>query len=438
MSGFLCSMVGATFATAGRTAKTITTVGNAQVDTAQSKFGGSSALFDGTGDYLSIATNTDFGFGTGDFTIEGWFYKTTATTQWFIDTRTTTTQNSVAIQSNGSGSLRLFVNGSFVLTSSNTHTNNAWNHLAISRASGVTRFFINGVVSTNTYTDTTDYGATKPLVLGAQFNGTTAFNGYIDEFRVSNTARYTSAFTPSTTPFQNDSNTLLLIHADGTDASTVFTDDVGVRSPKGISAIGNTKVSTAQSKFGGASALFDGNGDYLSVATSADLTFAGNFTIECWYRTPDTTAALMPFWNTADHLFYIGQDGGPKYAVFQGGNNRLLSSVISISNNTWYHVAFVRNGSTLTAYHNGTSVGSVTYTTTVTTGNPNTLGQYTSFFWPGSAGSGYIDEFRISTTARYTAGFTAPTAAFTNDADTVLLIHADGTNNSTVFTDDNS
>jgi len=209
-----------------RTAKTITVNGNAAISATQSKFGGKSIALDGTGDYLSIATNTDFGFGTGDFTIEGWFYKTTTTTQWFIDTRTTTTQTSVAIQSNGAGSLRLFVNGALVLTNSINYNNNAWNHLAISRASGVTRFFINGVVSTTTYTDATNYGTTKPLVVGAQFNGTTAFNGYIDEIRVTKgVGRYTTTFTAPAAAFTNDTNTVLLIHGD-----TDISDDPGAGS----------------------------------------------------------------------------------------------------------------------------------------------------------------------------------------------------------------
>jgi hypothetical protein len=208
-----------------RTAKTVTANGNAQVSTAQNKFGSASALFDGTGDYLSVATSTDFGFGTGDFTIEGWFYKTSATSQWIFDTRTTTPQVSVAVQSQSNGTIRLLVSGSFVVTSSNSHSTNAWNHLAISRASGVTRLFINGVVSTNTYSDTNNYGATKPLVIGAQFNGTTAYIGYIDDFRVSNTARYTATFTAPTAAFVNDTNTVLLLHCEGANASTSFPDD---------------------------------------------------------------------------------------------------------------------------------------------------------------------------------------------------------------------
>ena len=192
------------------TPKTITANGQSAVSSAQSKYGSQSIVLDGEGDYLSIASNPDFGFGTGDFTIEGWFYKTAVSTQYLFDTRSTLNENSIAVQSNGAGTLRLFVNGAFVLTSSNAHTNNAWNHLAISRASGVTRFFINGVVSTNTYTDTTDYGTAKPFVIGAQYNGTTAYNGYIDEFRVTKgLARYTANFTPPN--MHNDSTTVLLI-----------------------------------------------------------------------------------------------------------------------------------------------------------------------------------------------------------------------------------
>ncbi len=205
------------------------------------------------------------------------------------------------------------------------------------------------------------------------------------------------------------------------------------RTAKTVTANGNAQIDTAQSKFGGAAGLFDGTGDYLSIATTSDFTFTGDFTIEFFWRVADTTAALIPFFNTSTHLFYIGQDSGAKYAVFQGGSNRLLSSVLSVSNNTWYHCAFVRSGSTLKAYHNGTEVGSVTHTTTVTTGNPNTIGSYSTYYL-----NGHLDEFRISSNARYTTGFTPSTAPFVNDENTLLLLHMDGTDGSTTFTDDNS
>ena len=132
-------------------------------------------------------------------------------------------------------------------------------------------------------------------------------------------------------------------------SSTVQAEAEVIRRKVGVSAIGNAQVDTAQSYFGGASALFDGTGDYLSLASSDRLTIEGDFTLEFWWRVTNTGAALIPFFNTSTHLFYIGQDSGTKYAVFQGGTNRLLSSALSVSNNTWYHAAFVRSGTTLKA-----------------------------------------------------------------------------------------
>ena len=209
-----------------RAGKTVYAQGDAKLSVAQKKFGTSSLVLDGTGDYVSHPSIADFGFGTGDFTIEGWFYKTAALSQILVDTRTTSNQNSIMVQSNSANNLRLFVNGVFVLTSSNAHTLNAWNHLAISRASGVTRFFINGVVSTNTYVDATDYGTTKPLILGASFVGLTSFTGYVDDFKISKgVARYTTTFTPSTSALTGDLSTVLLLHFNGANNSTTFIDD---------------------------------------------------------------------------------------------------------------------------------------------------------------------------------------------------------------------
>jgi hypothetical protein len=375
--------------TISRLPKTITVNGNAAVSATQSKFGGSSIAFDGTGDYLSLATDTDYGFGTGDFTIEGWFYKPAATTQYLFDTRTTLTENSVTVQSQGNGTLRLFVNGTFVLTSSNTHTNNAWNHLAISRASGVTRFFINGVVSTNTYTDTTNYGTTKPLVVGAQYNGTTAFAGYIDDFRVSNTARYTSTFTPTTTAFVDDFNTKLLVNGNST-----IVDDA-------------------------------------SYGTATD------FTIEGWiYPTAGSVyRTLFDFRSAAiEKSIYLGINTSNQVYLYVNGVITITTAA-TVSLSAWTHVALVRHNASTKIYLNGTQSGSswgdiTSYGTT----NPLRIGADYS----GAYGfTGYIDDVKISKgVARYTTTFTAPTTALTSDTDTVLLLHFNGTNNSTTFIDD--
>jgi hypothetical protein len=357
----------------------------------------------------------------------------------------------VAVQSQSNGTIRLLVSGAFVVTSSNSHTNNAWNHLAISRASGVTRLFINGVVSTNTYTDTNDYGSTKPIVIGAQFNGTTAYIGYVDDFRVTKgLARYTTTFTPSTTAFVNDTNTVLLLHCNGTNTSTAFPDDGGVRSQNGISAFGNAQISTAQSKFGSASALFDGTGDRLNVANN-DLLYWNTqpYTVEYWCRVtafaasqpfddPTVTGNMDPA-SDADYWSFGPDNSGNLTFKYYNGASVTVKDTDTMALNTWYHCAAVITSNTIKIYLDGVEKASAAISGTPQFGTGYGglnigWGRSTS----GRSYNGYLDEIRISNSARYTSGFTAPTAAFTNDGNTVLLIHANGTNGSQTFTDDNA
>src|SRR3990167_7227024 len=88
-----------------------------------------------------------------------------------------------------------------------------------------------------------------------------------------------------------DANVTLLLHCDGTDASTTFTDNS--ISSHVTTANGNAQIDTAQSKFGGASGLFDGTGDYLSVPNSDDWDFGtGDFTVDMWLRFNDITQSF--------------------------------------------------------------------------------------------------------------------------------------------------
>jgi hypothetical protein len=277
-----------------RAKKGISAVGNAQVDTAQSKFGGASALFDGTADYLKIdASNaSDLNFGTNNFTVEFWLrasafdfdrYVIGSSTGSFgagtlgIGTRSNTTSNA----------LRFYVNdaGGDIVTDPTGLSTNTWYHIALVRNGNTFSLFRDGVsVASNTYTGSINFGNTGGLVIGQAawvLSGSYGIAGHYDEIRVSNTARYTANFIVPSEPHVNDESTLLLLHADGTDASTFFEDDNGIRAKKGIVAVGDAQVDTAQSQFGGASALFDGTGDYLSLE-SPDFAFGtGDFTIEC-------------------------------------------------------------------------------------------------------------------------------------------------------------
>jgi hypothetical protein len=219
---------------AGRTQKGVQANGNAQMSTAQSKFGGASALFDGSGDFLTVPHNNAFDLGTGDFTIEFWVRSadwTTSGVSYALINETTSFYLGYYKGNFGSGDVGiiLYQGGDRIYTGF-VMTNNTWQHIALVRSSGSTKVYVDGTQQGNTFSgDTTTYNFNTPVYIANDPGGNRYFNGYLDEIRISNTARYTANFTPSTTPFQNDDNTVLLLHMDGTNASTVFFDDNGVK-----------------------------------------------------------------------------------------------------------------------------------------------------------------------------------------------------------------
>ena len=182
------------------------TVGNAQISTTQSKFGGSSMYFDGTGDYLYGKNTRLMDIGSGDFTIEGWLYPTTSGT-----TRAIVAQ----FNTNGTGpgwtsylkttNVIEFYGGSGTITVTGTGTvsANAWSHFAICRYGSTITIYVNGIAGgTGTNSSFSD-DTTGPVEVGARGGaGAIPFTGYIDDLRITKgIARYTSNFTPPTSAF---------------------------------------------------------------------------------------------------------------------------------------------------------------------------------------------------------------------------------------------
>jgi hypothetical protein len=174
------------------------TVGNAQISTAQSKFGGGSLYFDGTGDWLKASTGRIADFGTGDFTIEAWVYllshdgDQSAVFAGGLDF-TSFTQPNVNIDTTGTVNL----NGN--QPTSNALSLNTWTHIAVSRSSGTCRIFINGVQGSSA-SNTLNYNGIGCYV-GVRVGGSVYgdINGYIDDLRITKGyARYTANFTPPT------------------------------------------------------------------------------------------------------------------------------------------------------------------------------------------------------------------------------------------------
>ena len=212
-----------------RLGKTVNTFNGAFLDTIESKFGSASLRLDGDEDYIRIASSDDFGFSTDNFTVEGWFYPTESKIARLFDFRAgAIVDNALSVNIDGL-TPRAYINGAYRITGNTDLSLNNWNHVAYVRSSTTGTLYLNGA-SVGSWTDTVDYGNSKPLVIGALYNGEISFyNGFVDEVRVSNgIARYTANFGVPTAEFTSDENTNLLLHFNGEDSSNVIVDDAQV------------------------------------------------------------------------------------------------------------------------------------------------------------------------------------------------------------------
>lgn len=212
-----------------RAPHSVTAMGNAQVSTTQVKFGTGAYTSNSLNGYLKVTPYNDFAFGRRDFTVEFWFYPTNISSQQsFFGTRPYATNGAYpAMFMYNTGSLGFYTAGGYRITTTIRPTLNAWNAIALVRSGTVLTYYINGVNAGGQWaTDTTNYlAASCEFGSDDYFPGGSPIKGYMDEIRVSNIARYTANYTPATQPFTNDVNTLLLVHCDGSNGSTVFIDD---------------------------------------------------------------------------------------------------------------------------------------------------------------------------------------------------------------------
>lgn len=210
------------------------------------------------------------------------------------------------------------------------------------------------------------------------------------------------------------SNVSLLLHGDGTNGSTTIVDNSP--SPKTVTAFGDAQISTAQSKFGGASVALDGSGDDLKVSSDAAFGFgAGDFTVEFFLYYTGGNGYVFFFINLVSDIAntYIG------YGLNSGSKNpwiwskaNVLATSTAVTNDTWQHHAVVRSSGVLTIYLDGLAIGSTTWTPDIGSQRPFCIGSNSS---NAQYTAGYIDEFRVTKgVARYTSNFTPPTAPFPN------------------------
>jgi hypothetical protein len=361
---------------------------------------------------------------TGDFTWEAWVYPTSFPAGANYETLWGQRLSSAAIGGpavvfNSAGALLLFISNSAASAWAVSGFNpslavslNQWQHIALVKNGTSLTLYKNGIAGTaTTSSEAVGTSGNTTLMAGAA-DGSQTVDGYMSNFRaVKGTAVYTSNFTPPTAPVTAIANTSLLTNF--TNAGII--DNTMLNN---LETVGNAQISTAQTKFGGGSMYFDGTGDWLVVSPNVTNNLGtGNFTIEAWVYLASGSTYQFLIGATANGGMQVGLNvpisGTPTIAVGTANGSWFLNfgASISISSNTWTHIAVTRSGTTNRAFINGVQLGSnITDSTSWSfTNNTLQIGATTSVV----SLNGYIDDLRITKgIARYTSNFTPATSAF--------------------------
>ena len=422
--------------------RTITLAGDAQLDTAQKKFGTASLLLDGNGDLASAVDHGDFDFGSEDFTVEGFFRISTLGNNAFFshwENNDTSGQSFYLVHFNGSNNLRF----AYRLTTGLVEANYTWQpstntfyHIAVVRYGTTLKVYIDGVAVISESVSTTSFITSEdPFRIGAFNDATTAsptldwfFAGHVDEVRVTKgQARYIANFVPTTSAFEATdataqtqdpyfSNVRFLSSFDGDDGDTTTSGLDESSSDLDLTYNSGDELSTTQKKFGTTSLYV---ADNVIISSSDGFNMGtGEFTIEGWYyfTSFSNSFSLWDQWNgsatgAGNAQMWMSHSAAGKVKWYYDGSS-LLQSNTTLSTGQWNHIAFVRESGTLKMYFNG-ALDANTQSYSGQFGKTGTVYLGDQHAGGGGAPQYFLDELRVTKgTARYTAAFAVPTAAF--------------------------
>ena len=203
----------------------------------------------------------------------------------------------------------------------------------------------------------------------------------------------------------NFSSVTLLLHMDGSNGSTTFTDS----SSNGltVTTVGNAKITTSDSVFGGA-CLDLRNTGRLTIASNALFAY-NDFTVEMWAKRTGSTGSFGTLLEMDTREILIRPNTGTNGDVRVDDGALSLSTAYAMPLNQWVHLALTRSGSTCRFFVDGVQIGTRTDGDKLTNA---TIWIGDSTHAPGRYFIGLVDELRMSSIARYNANFTPPTAPF--------------------------
>jgi len=373
---------------------------------------GGSGYFDGNGDWLTIAEATPLQLNSTAFSIELWLYPSSVSAnRMIIGKRDTNGGSGYAmswyIQGNSNGGFIFYSANGSLTSNNNVLIANAWNHIAVTSDGTNVSMYANGS-RVNTPTALAVGNSASSIYIGNFPVDNLYYQGNFADVRIQKGAQtYTgTTYTVPTAPLARDANTSLLLN---------FTN-AGIydaTSKNDLETVGDARISTAQSRWGGSSMAFDGSGDYLTVPNGANNFVFGstaNYTFECWVYINSYTnyGCIFDTRNASVNLTAVLIRQNASAGTILVGRSSTVTSSSQIPTGQWVHLAVVRNSGTLTIYFNGSAVGSGSNSDNCTDTNCFIGGAIDGYYL-----NGYLQDLRVTKgIARYTANFTAPTAAF--------------------------
>ena len=389
---------------------------------------GGSAYFDGTGDYLSIASATALQLSSSNFTVEFFIYLPAAFSANYSVVMGKGYNNANTEEWYFEGMADGTINW-FYSTNGTSYTNVAvttaipakqWCHVALSRSGNTLSCYTNGVRTyNNTSFSSTLYSGSGPVQVGGYNDGSLTLysNCYLASTRiVKGSAVYDptqSTLTIPTAPLTAVSNTsLLLSYTNGAIYDNAMLSN--------FETVGNAQISTSTKKYGTGSLAFDGTGDYLAAQGPAlpYVTWTGSsYTIEYWIyanaftqggNSESVVIGNMGPTTSGTYWSFGPISSGVVKFYYYNGSIQSFSTSAALSTGRWYHLAFVNNNGALTIYIDGASAATATISGTPQTGSdlPLTIGSSNN-----ASFNGYLDDVRITKgVARYTGNFQPPTS----------------------------
>ena len=374
--------------------------------------------FDGSTEHLSTLDHADWDFSTGDWTVDFWIYRN-GDQQDYAGLFSTLlngvalgysigfgtvgggNQNKLRIRSNASGSW-----GNDIVAA-NILPNTTWTHVAFVRDGNTLSIYLDGVEDNNV--DCTGYNFVDEsggMVIGRHLIDLSNyyFDGFMTELHVSKGIARTATISgsaPPTSPYEPDSYTKLLLHFEGDQSD----------SDHAITFNGSSQIYSSVGKFGG-SYYFNGTTDYLSLSDHNDWNLGSeDFTIEFWVWCQSGVNSCDFVGQYVDGnnrwKLYLANDSTLRFLVTTSGVNEVIygDTGHGMANQTWHHLAVVKNGTSFNTYVDGNSVSSTTSSYTI----PDLAAPLGVGYVGGYYSNIYMSELNIlKGVAKYTTNFAVP------------------------------